>query len=238
MITHSVILPVYNERENLDPLIRELSAALTTRNAAFEIIAVDDSSTDGSWEKLRELAAVMPHLRIFRHRRNAGQSAALATGWRLARGGILITMDADGQNDPADLPELLDALTGDVEAVCGIRMGRQDSAIRKLSSRIANRFRNAITGDTIQDAGCTFRVIRATALAEMPVFNGTHRFLPTLLRYQGYVVKELPIRHRPRTWGASKYGIRNRFWRGLVDCFAMRWWKKRVIPGRRCADES
>ena len=222
MIACSVILPVYNERENIEPLIRELSGALAARGAAFEILAVDDCSTDGSWEILRELAASLHDVRPIRHRRNAGQSAAMATGWSQARGELIITLDADGQNDPADLPELLDALTDDVDAVCGVRVGRQDSAVRKLSSRIANRFRNWITGDTIQDAGCTFRVIRAAALREIPVFNGVHRFLPTLLRYQGYRVKELPIRHRPRVWGDSKYGIRNRFWRGLVDCVAMR----------------
>jgi len=231
---YSVILPVFNERENLDKLIGEITAAMSgIAPQGFEIIGVDDKSTDGSFNKLRQLSAANPHVRAFAHVRNCGQSAALATGISQARGEIIITLDADGQNDPADIKILLDELKPGIDAVCGVRQKRQDTYVRKMSSQAANRFRNWVTGDSIQDAGCAFRVIRKDALSELPVFNGLHRFLPTLFRYKGYTVKEVPVRHRARTWGESKYGIRNRLGRGLVDCFAMRWWKKRMIPGRR-----
>lgn len=234
---YSVILPVYNERENLERLIAEISTALIPlAGDGFEIIAVDDRSSDGSLEKLKFIAEHNPHVQLLAHSWNCGQSAALATGINNARGDIIITMDADGQNNPADIGMLIDALKPGVDAICGIRKGRQDTWVRKVSSRVANRFRNWITGDTIQDAGCTFRVIRKHALDELPVFNGLHRFLPSLFRMKGYVVREVCVSHRPRTWGASKYGIRNRLGRGLIDCFAMRWWKNRIIPGRRLAD--
>lgn len=229
----SVILPVYNERGNLVPLIREITAELESMNASFEVIAVDDRSQDGSDQLIRELAAGDPRLRGLFQQRNCGQSAAYATGFRAARGEWVITMDSDGQNHPGDIPILWQQVNPQIDAVCGIRTQRQDTRVRRWSSRVANAFRNRLTGDRITDAGCTFRLMRRDALAELPVFNGLHRFLPTLLRYQGYRVVEVPVRHRPRAWGKSNYGIGNRFWRGLLDCFAMRWWKKRVIPGRR-----
>jgi hypothetical protein len=142
-------------------------------------------------------------------------------------------MDADQQNDPHDIPEMLKLLQNDTAAVCGIRRTREDDWVRRASSRIANRFRNVVTGDVVGDAGCTFRALRRDALKEVPVFNGMHRFLPTLLRFQGYRVVEIPVNHRPRTRGQSKYGIGNRAWRGIVDCFAMRWYRARCVRGDR-----
>jgi len=142
-------------------------------------------------------------------------------------------MDADQQNDPADIPALLGALDADTAAVCGVRRKHEDSFMRRVSSRIANGFRNAITGDRITDAGCTFRALRRNALRELPVFNGLHRFLPTILRLQGCKAKELPVNHRPRTRGTAKYGVANRMWRGIRDCFAMRWYRARCLPAQR-----
>ncbi len=229
----SVVLPVFNEAGNLARLTEEIFEAAAVARCEAEVIAVDDASSDESWSVLSSLAQSDSRIRAVRHTRNCGQSAAIATGFNMARGPLVVTLDADGQNDPADLPMLLEELTDQVDAVCGVRMGRKDSWVKMISSRVGNRFRNWVTGDSIQDAGCTFRVIRREAIHELPVFNGLHRFLPTILRYQGYQVVEVPIHHRPRVWGVSKYGIGNRLWRGVADCLAMRWWRKRAIPGRR-----
>ena len=229
----SVVIPVYNERDNLEPLLIELEQALRPLGRPFEVIGVDDKSTDDSLEVMARLQQTRPWLRVARHRVNSGESAGEATGFRFARGEIVITIDADQQNDPADIPALLAALAPDVAAVCGVRRVREDDWLRRLSSRIANGFRNAVTGDRIADAGCTYRALRRSALREVPVFNGMHRFLPTILRCQGYRVVELPVNHRPRTRGQSKYGVGNRIWRGLRDCYAMRWYRARCVRGDR-----
>ena len=229
----SVVIPVFNERDNLEPLLAELEQVLRALKRSFEIICVDDQSTDDSLTVLRKLCETRPHLRIVRHRVNSGESAAQASGFQAARGEVIITMDADQQNDPADIPALLGALHADVAAVCGVRRNREDDWVRRISSRLANRFRNAVTGDRIADAGCTFRALRRSALGEVPVFNGMHRFLPTLLRCQGYAATEILVNHRPRTRGKSKYGVGNRVWRGLRDCLAMRWYKARSVCGDR-----
>ncbi len=234
----SVILPVYNEAENLPVLLEEISATLRAGGYCFEVIAVDDASTDDSAAVLEALRRRHPELRVLRHRFNCGQSAAYASGFAYAQGKLVITLDADGQNDPRDIPKLLEALRPGVDCVTGIRVHRQDTALKRLSSRIANTYRNWITGDRITDAGCTFRVLRRSALRELPVFNGLHRFLPTILRRQGLTVVEVPVNHRPRQRGVSKYGVGNRLWRGLRDCLAMRWYAARAIPARRLLAEN
>lgn len=233
----SVVIPVFNEEENLRPLIEELESVLKELGIVFEVVCVDDKSTDGSLSVLAELRRTRPWLRVLCHRVNSGESAAEATGFEHARGAIVITMDADLQNDPHDIPEMLAKLRDDVVAVCGVRRKREDDWIRRLSSRIANGFRNWVTGDRIGDAGCTFRSLRREALREVLVFNGMHRFLPTILRLQGYRVEEILVNHRPRVKGKSKYGVGNRAWRGLVDCFAMRWYRRRCILATRCGGE-
>lgn len=231
----SVVLPIYNEEGNLEPLILEIAKVLEPLQTPFEILCVDDGSQDNSVSKLKELAKADPRVIVICHLRNFGQSAAQATGFYYAKGKIIMTLDSDGQNNPADLPNMLELLEKEnYDCVCGARVKRQDNWIRRLSSRIANRVRNWLTGDKIQDSGCNLRVIRKSALLEIPMFNGTHRFLPTLLRYKGKRVFEISVNHRPRTWGKTKYGIGNRAWRGLMDCLAMRWWKKRCFPVDRC----
>lgn len=229
----SCILPVHNEEGCLEALLDELAAVLTGLGRPSEIICVDDGSLDGSLDLLTRLCADHDRLRLVRHTRNLGQSAAFATGFQVARGKILITMDADMQHDPADIPRLLHALTPETDMVCGIRANRRDTRVKRVSSRLANSFRDLVSGDRIADAGCTFRILRRTALPELPVFNGMHRFLPTLLRCRGLTVVEMPINHRPRITGVSKYGIGNRLWRGLLDCIAVRWYAGRAIPARR-----
>jgi dolichol-phosphate mannosyltransferase len=232
----SVIFPVYNEEENLRPLISELKGVLNGLSAGFEMICVDDCSTDASVSVIRELQQEHPELRLIRHSINSGESAATATGFAQARGDIIITMDADQQNDPADIPALLKALEG-FDGVCGVRRTREDDWLKRISSKVANAFRNWTTKDTIADAGCTFRALRRHALAEIPVFNGMHRFLPTLMRLQGFTVTEILVNHRPRTRGLSKYGLGNRMFRGLVDCLAIMWFRKRCVSAKRVQAE-
>jgi hypothetical protein len=146
---------------------------------------------------------------------------------------VLATLDADMQNPPSEIPRLLEHLTEGTDAVFGVRSKRNDSAVRRFSSKAANSYRNLITGVQVQDAGCALRVMRRGAVRELPVFNGLHRFIPTLMQIQGYVVKEVPVAHSQRLAGQSKYGIGNRMWRGVIDCFAMRWYAKRAIPPKR-----
>ena len=229
----SVVLPSANEQDNLRPLIEELEAELRKLDRPFEIIVVDDASTDGGLGVLRSLQQTRPWLQVLQHRINCGQSASYCTGFKFARGELVVTMDSDRQHDPADLPGLLGELRPEVAAVCGVRTARRDNWVRRWSSRIANGFASSMVGDQVVDAGCTFRVMRKTALAELPAFNGLHRFLPTLLRFQGYQVVRVPIRHRQRLAGISKYGIGNRLFRGIVDCLAMRWYRRRCFRADR-----
>ncbi len=228
----SVILPIYNEKGNIETLVREIIAALEPLSRPFEILCVDDGSKDGSLETILSLASKDARVFALSHIKNFGQSAAQASGFSNARGSIMVTLDADGQNNPADIPRLL-ALIGEYDCACGIRGKRRDTWVRRLSSRIANRVRNGITGDSIQDSGCTLRAIKKDCLKEIPIFNGMHRFLPSLLRFKGKKVIEIPVDHRERTWGESKYGIRNRAFRGLIDTLAIRWWKARSFPQER-----
>jgi len=232
----SILVPVFNEEESLPILLEELAAALKPLEKSYEILCVNDASTDSSASVLADLQKEYAGLHVATHRVNCGESAGQATGFRLARGDILITMDADLQNDPADIPAFLAALTDDVACVCGVRKVRQDDLVKRFSSRTANRFRDFITGDSIQDAGCTYRAIRRDALGEMLVFNGMHRFIPTILKAQGYRVAEIQVNHRPRTRGYSKYGVGNRLWRGIRDCFAIRWHRARSLPAERLDD--
>lgn len=231
----SVILPVYNEQENVGPLLDEIRAAMERLHEPWEVLTVDDCSRDQSVATLQALQATLPQLRVLRHRRNCGQSAAFATGLAAARGEFVLTLDSDRQNDPADLPRMVEILRSspEVAAVLGVRQRREDSGVRRWSSRLANGYRDWLTGVKVRDAGCFLRAMRRDALRELPIFNGLHRFLPTILAYQGYQFRELEVNHRPRVAGRSNYGIGNRLWRGIRDCFAMRWYRARVIPGRR-----
>ncbi len=225
----SIVVPLYNEEENLPVLDGEIRAALAPLGIAWEVLYVDDGSTDGSLEALRALAAADPRIRILRHRKNAGQSAGLASGFRAARGELVATLDADLQNDPADLPRLLAKLDEGWDVVSGVRRNRQDSWVRRASSRIANAVRNRATDEAITDVGCSLKAYRARYLAHLPMFGGMHRFLPTLVRWNGARVTEIAVNHRPRLHGVAKYGIGNRLFRALADLFAVRWMRTRWI---------
>lgn len=223
----SLVAPVYNEVDNLRPLLARVHEALDG-GPAWELVFVDDGSTDGSTERIRELARGDARVRGVIFERNCGQTAATAAGLRVARGALIATLDADMQNDPADLRLLLAAL-GEHDAVVGWRVRRRDTWVRRLSSRLANAVRNAVTGDAIRDTGCSLKLFRAEAIRALPLFEGMHRFLPTLLRMHGYSVVEHPVGHHPRLSGTSKYGIGNRAWRATKDLAAVAWMRGRAI---------
>jgi dolichol-phosphate mannosyltransferase len=227
----SIVVPAYNEEESLPVLVGEIRAALAGR--AAEILLVDDGSTDRTAAVALELAAADPALRVLRLTRNSGQSAALAAGWRAARGAVVVTLDADLQNDPAEIPRLLAKLAEGWDVVSGVRQNRQDTWVRLLSSRIANGVRNWATKDQVTDVGCTLRAARREFLVDLPMFTGMHRFLPTLLEMQGARTTEIPVNHRARRFGVAKYGIGNRLFRGVADLLAVRWMQKRWIDFRR-----
>ena len=220
-------MPAFNEQDNVAALHAEIVRALSGR-ASWELIFVDDGSRDETPARLRELAAADERVVAILLDENRGQTTATWVGLQAARGALVCTLDADLQNDPADIPALLDAL-GDRDAVVGYRLKRHDSFVRRASSRIANSIRNRLSGDSIRDTGCSLKLFRTEALRTIPFFDGMHRFLPTLLRYHGYRVVEIGVSHRPRVAGVSKYGIRNRALRGLKDLLAVRWMRSRII---------
>jgi len=223
-----MVLPVYNEAENLPILWGEIDAVLTTLGRTAEIIIVDDGSTDGSADVARKLAAGDSRVRLCRLAQNSGLTAAFWVGFSRVRADIVVTMDADLQNDPADLPVLLDALQ-DCDAVIGWRWQRHDSLVKRLSSRVGNGVRNCLTGDRVNDSASSFRVMRRACLSAIPPYAGMHRFVPTLLRIAGFRVREVRVRHRPRRFGQSKFGIGNRAWRGLHDLLVVRWMMHRRL---------
>ena len=233
----SLVVPAYDEAANLPELVREIRAALGSVAGGWELLVVDDGSTDGTLEVLRGLRREDGRIRLFHHERNAGQSAALATGFRKARGRILVTLDADLQNDPADIPRLLAKLDEGWDVVSGVRVDRRDDWIRRVSSRIANAVRNWATDEAVTDVGCSLKAYRREFLDHLPLFTGMHRFLPTLVRWNGARLTELPVRHRPRLHGVGKYGIGNRLFRALDDLFAVRWMRTRWIDSRNSEEE-
>ncbi len=226
----SVVFPVFNEEENVPILLDEIARALEGQPWTYEIVAVDDGSRDGSLEALGAARAKVPNLRVISFEKNSGQTAALDAGWRAARGTFVVSLDADLQNDPADIPRMMRKLEElGVDMVIGVRVNRHDTWSRKMQSKIGNGVRNWITGDRITDTGCSLKLVRRDAVERVRLYTGMHRFLPTLIRMQGYKVAEMPVNHRPRRFGASKYGAMNRAFRGLADCLAVRWMGSRML---------
>jgi glycosyltransferase involved in cell wall biosynthesis len=224
----SVVVPVYNELANLEPLLERVRATLDELGRSWELVAVDDGSGDGSGERLDELAAAEPRLRVLHFTDNNGQSAGLDAGFRHAEGRLVALLDADLQTFPEDLPGLIELLEAEgLDAVVGIRAERRDTGWKRFSSRFANGFRNWLTREDIADTGCPIKVFRREAIQSIKIFDGMHRFLPTLLRMEGYTVRQIPVRHAPRTAGRSKYGTWERATRGLRDALAVRWMQDR-----------
>jgi glycosyltransferase involved in cell wall biosynthesis len=227
----SAVVPVYDEVESLPGLLDELRRALAGTGRTYEIVLVDDGSTDGSTAVVAAAARADPGVRAVLFEKNAGQSAAIAAGLRHARGQVIVTLDADGQNDPADIPLLLAALES-ADVASGVRAERHDDFRRRASSRVANSVRRAVLGDTITDIGCSLKAYRRDVLEGLPLFVGAHRYLPALCQFRGARVAEVPVRHRPRRHGVSKYGIGNRLFRGLRDLAGVRWLKSRLLRYR------
>jgi dolichol-phosphate mannosyltransferase len=224
----SIVVPAYNEEENLIPLTSAIAEALTALGTSYELLFVDDGSSDGTPHILQELVATWPEVRMIRFRHNAGQTAALDAGFKQARGQVVVTLDADLQNDPRDIPQVLEKLK-DYEVVCGVRQYRQDTWWRRLSSEIANRTRRSVLHDDIIDIGCSLRAYRRHCLASIKLYHGMHRFLPVLLRLEGFRIGQTPVSHHPRRYGRSKYNARNRAWRALMDLWAVRWMQRRQL---------
>ena len=230
MLDLSVVLPVYNEEENLPLLWPELRGVLDALGLTSEVVFVDDGSRDRSADLIRGFREADPRVRLVRLKENAGETAATDAGFKASRGRWVVVMDSDLQNDPHDIPRLLHELDN-WDAVTGwrVKRGDGDTVVRRISSRVANRIRNRISDDTIQDSGCTFRAFRRECLRELVLYRGFHRFIPTLLRMRGYRVIEVPVRNRPRRFGSSKYGVLNRVFVAAADLLVVRWMKKRVL---------
>lgn len=233
----SVVVPVFNEADNVLPLAREIFAGLAGIDVGWEVIFVDDCSTDHTPDRLREARAELGgRLRVLVHQRNFGQSTAIRTGIRAARAPWVATLDGDGQNDPADIPKLLalrdaQGQAADLALVCGHRRKRQDSWLKRLSSRIANGVRSRLLGDRTPDTGCGLKLIRRETFLALPNFDHMHRFLPALVQRDGGMVVSVEVNHRPRSHGVSKYGLHNRLWVGLVDMLGVLWLQRRArIP--------
>ncbi len=227
-VSLSLVIPVYNEAENIPPLTERLARVFRDWPGGLEILFVDDGSTDGTLDELKQAQSRDARTRVAHFQRNLGQTAAMAAGFRLARGRAVATLDGDLQNDPADVPPLVEMLK-DWDAVCGVRLGRRDTLWKRLSSRIANGFRNWATSDHIIDTGCTLKAFRRECLEGLELYRGMHRFLPTLLRMRGYRVTQAPVTHHPRLHGKTKYGTWGRLFKGLADVWAVRWMKKNRI---------
>lgn len=230
----SLVIPCYNEAGNLRPLVAAIREAVTPLQLPYEIVITDDCSQDDSWKILKELAAGDGCVRIQRFERNSGESAASWAGLKAARGRYLVTLDADLQNDPKDLPAFLEALKR-ADCVCGTRVeqrGQGDNFVRIASSRIANWVRNKLSGEQISDAGCTYRAFKRECIADVKFFKGMHRFLPTLFKLEGFSVTEISVNHHPRFAGQSHYGVWNRLFASFYDLLAVRWMKKRMIRYR------
>ena len=222
----SIVIPVYNEVDNIEPLGNSIINAMQGQN--YEVLYVDDGSTDGSTEKLKEWCNQHTNFRAIHFKKNAGQTAAMDAGFKHAVGKYVVTMDADLQNDPADIPKLLEKLNT-CDMVCGWRQKRNDPWIKRISSKVANSIRNKLSNEDIKDTGCSLKAYRRECFSRIKLFNGMHRLLPTLFKMEGFSVTEVVVNHYPRKFGKSKYGVFNRAFRAFMDLLVVRWMKKRKL---------
>lgn len=226
----SVVIPVLNESENVQPLLEELSA-ISRGFEGFEVCVIDDGSSDGTADRLREGQRTYAWLRVLRHDSPRGQSASMLEGMWSSRADVIVTMDGDRQNNPADIPAIVDALDG-VDVVCGFRAKRKDSASRRCASRIANRVRNWVTRDGIRDTGCSLKAFRRECVADLPLLDGVHRFMPAYFNIAGRHLLEVPVDHRARVAGVSKYTNFERLPRTILDLIGFWWFRRRHVPLR------
>jgi len=226
----SLVIPCYNEQENVPTLLTRVAASLDKIGKPYEVIIIDDGSTDSTPALLADAMKQYPWLRVIRMARNGGQSAAFEAGFDAARGEIIATIDADLQNDPEEIPRLLPLLDEQkVDMVTGWRKDRRDTPFRRWQSRQANRIRNWITQETVNDSASSLKIYRAHAIKGLKLFRGAHRYFPTLVKMRGYSVYETPVKHSERFAGTAKYGFRNRAFVGIADLFGVRWMKKRYL---------
>ena len=232
-----IVVPVFNESGNIEPLVREVFQAFAGEVRPWQLVLVDDASTDDTWERIRGAMTADGRVLGFRHRRNRGQSAAVWTGISRTRAPYLCTLDGDLQNNPADLPAMLSQL-GEVDFVCGRRVQRQDSGVRKISSWVARKVRTWTLGWDFADTGCALRAFKRSSLSGVFPFNGLHRFLPILVAGNGSQVREVPVTHRSRVSGVSKYGVWNRLGRGIFDLVGMAWYQRRRLDSIDVTEDS
>jgi dolichol-phosphate mannosyltransferase len=225
---YSILVPAHNEESNLPHLLQEISSVMHGLEGSFEIIVIDDGSTDNTFETLSRISHGMAQLRVLRLASKSGQSAALSIGLKEAIGQLIITLDGDGQNNPEDIPILIKALHGH-DCATGYRIHRKDSWTKKLWSQIANMTRRFVLKDSIKDTGCSLKICTASSIRSIPCFTGMHRLLPSLLIIYGYSVIEIPVTHRPRLMGTSNYSLFNRSWSSFCDLLGVFWLKKRHI---------
>jgi glycosyltransferase involved in cell wall biosynthesis len=228
----SVIVPLFNEEESMSSLQSELRTALGGLD--YEIIFVDDGSVDRTVERIKPA----PNIRVIRFEKNTGQSAAIYAGLQAARGATAVLIDGDLQNDPADIPKLLAEIAHGADLVCGYRVQRKDTPMKRLTSRIANAVRSRFTKDGVRDTGCTLKAMRRECIRALVPFKGMHRFIPALIKGAGYRLVEIPVNHRPRRFGKSKYGLGNRAFRATVDMFGVRWLLARRLDYKRRDSDS
>jgi len=233
----SVVVPFYNELENVQPLAHQVDEIFSgLQDLEYELVLVDDGSTDGTGQRIEALAGENRAVRPLRFDRNYGQSAALLAGMRRARGELILILDGDLQNDPADFPAVLLALESS-DAVFGYRVGRQDTWLRRASSRVANRVRNWVLRDGVRDTGCGLKGFRRDIVPHLVAFNGAHRYLAVTVRLAGMTITEVPARHHPRRHGVTKYGVHNRLWRGIHDLVGVRWLSRRYVNPRTSRED-
>ena len=226
----SVVIPVFDEEQNVEPLVEELVPVMDAIGAPYEIVLVNDGSRDRTHDRLVALRARHPALRYLRLGRNTGQTAGFDAGFRAARGAYVVTMDGDLQIDPNDIPRMWARMKqGDVDFVFGRRMKRKDGFLKSASTKVANGVRNRLTGENIVDTGCPLKILRREVVDRIPLYKGMHRFFITLAHIEGFTTAEVPVSHRPRKSGSSKYGVWNRVFRALRDCLVVRWMQSRHV---------
>ncbi|PTX93785.1 glycosyltransferase [Spartobacteria bacterium LR76] len=222
----SVVIPLYNEEDNVAILQREIGEALAGRN--YELILVDDGSSDATVSRIER----SPEVRVLEFEKNAGQSAAMVAGIAAVRGSVIVLLDGDLQNDPQDIPRLLEEITKGADLVCGYRAKRRDTVVKKITSRVANFVRSRFVGDGVRDTGCTLKAMRRECATALVPFKGVHRFIPALVKNAGYRIVEIPVNHRARQYGVSKYGLGNRAIKATTDMLGVRWLQSRYIDYR------
>lgn len=230
-VKYSVVIPIKDEQESITDLLQEIEPVMDSMGEPWECICVDDGSTDRTPEILKDLAETKAFIRVLTFARNYGQSSAFDAGFREARGEIVLTLDADGQNDPADIPKLLEKMQ-ESDLVCGVRQNRRDPLSKRWISKLANYVRSRVCQDGMQDTGCSLKAYRKSCLNRVKLYHGMHRFLPALFRIEGFRIAEVPVNHRPRAKGKSKYHFLNRSLSPLMDMFAVLWMRKRHLRYR------